>query len=96
MFYAGPNILGQSKNGSAFCASSIKYFVPVQKPNSLNGNHLLKWLKIFGALYSYEFLVWPNIFWPVKNILEPVQGEATLTIIFNMLVSRPEILVHLF
>jgi hypothetical protein len=45
MFCAGPNSLSQFKNVIAFNAPS-KTFVPAQKPNLLNGNHLLVWHKM--------------------------------------------------
>ena len=48
MFCAGPNFLNQSKNLIAFRASS-KTFVREQKPNLLNGNHLLVRHKKFGT-----------------------------------------------
>ena len=48
MICANPNFLSQSKNLTAFSASS-KTFVPAQKPNLLNGNHLLVWHKMFGT-----------------------------------------------
>jgi hypothetical protein len=40
MFCADPNILSQSKHLVAFSAS-LKTSVPTQKPNLINGNHLL-------------------------------------------------------
>jgi hypothetical protein len=46
MFFAGPNVLGHSKNLIAFSASS-KTFVPAQKPILLNANHLFVWDKMF-------------------------------------------------
>ena len=46
MFCAGPNFLSQSKNLIAFSASS-KTFALAQKPNLLNGNHLLVRHKMF-------------------------------------------------
>ena len=48
IFCAGPNFLSQSKNLIAFFASS-KTFVPAQKLNLLNGNHLLIWHKMLGT-----------------------------------------------
>ena len=45
MFCAGPNFLSQSKNLTAFSASS-KTFVPAQKPILLNANHLFVWHKM--------------------------------------------------
>ena len=48
MFCAGLNILCQSKNLTAFNASS-KPFAPAQKTNLLNANHILVWQKIFGT-----------------------------------------------
>ena len=46
MFCAGPNVLSQPKNLTAFSASS-KTFVPVQKTILLNANHLFVWHKMF-------------------------------------------------
>ena len=46
MFCAGPNILSQPKNLTAFNASS-KTFVRAQKPILLNANHLFIWRKMF-------------------------------------------------
>ena len=46
MFRAGPNVLSQPKNLTAFSASS-KTFVPLQKPILLNANHVFVWHKIF-------------------------------------------------
>jgi hypothetical protein len=46
IFCAGPNVLSHSKNLILFSASS-KTFVPAQKPNLLNANHLLVWHKMF-------------------------------------------------
>ena len=46
MFCADPNILSQLKNLTAFSASS-KTFVPAQKANLLNANHLFVWHKMF-------------------------------------------------
>ena len=46
MFCAGPNLLSQPKNLTAFSASS-KTFVPAQKPILLNVNHLFVWHKMF-------------------------------------------------
>ena len=42
---AGTNFLSQTKNLTAFSASS-KTFVPAQKPILLNANHLFVWHKI--------------------------------------------------
>ena len=68
MFCAFPNILSQSKNLIAFSASS-KTFVPAQKPNLLNGNHLLVRYKIFGIGTKCI-----SIFGLAKNILERVSS----------------------
>ena len=46
MFCAGPDILSQLKNLTAFSASSKK-FVPAQKPILLNANHIFVWHKMF-------------------------------------------------
>ena len=46
MFCAGPNILSQHKNVTAFSASS-KTFVLAQTPILLNSNHLFVWHKMF-------------------------------------------------
>ena len=60
MFWAGPNVLCQTKNLTAFSASS-KNFVLAQKPILLNVNHLFIWHKKFG---------------PAQNILGPVKGQG--------------------
>ena len=60
IFCAGPNILSQRKNLTAFSASS-KNFVLAQKPILLKANHLFVWHKKFG---------------PVQNILGPVKGHG--------------------
>jgi len=49
MFCADPNSLSQSKNLTAFSASS-KPFVPTQKPILMNANHLLVWHKMFVTI----------------------------------------------
>ena len=59
-FCAGPSILCQPKNLTAFSASS-KPFVPAQKPILLNANHLFVWHKKFG---------------PAQNVLGPVKGQG--------------------
>jgi hypothetical protein len=46
MFCASSNFLSQSKNLTAFSASS-KTLVPAQKPILLNANHLFVWHKMF-------------------------------------------------
>ena len=46
MFCAGPNVLSQPKNLTAFSASS-KTFVPAQKTNLMNRNHHLVWHKMY-------------------------------------------------
>ena len=46
IFCVGPNFLSQPKNLTAFSASS-KPFVPAQKANLLNANHLFVWHKMF-------------------------------------------------
>ena len=46
LFCAGPNILCQLKNLTAFNASS-KTFVLAPKPILLNANHLFVWYKMF-------------------------------------------------
>jgi hypothetical protein len=46
MFCAGPNILSQPNNLTAFSASS-KTFVRAQKPILLNANHLYDLHKMF-------------------------------------------------
>ena len=48
MFCAGPNILSQPKNLTAFSASS-KTFVLAQKPILLIANHLFVWHKMFAT-----------------------------------------------
>ena len=61
MFCAGPNILGQPKNLTAFSASS-KTFVPSQKTILLDANHLFVWHKKIG---------------PAQNILGPVKQSPS-------------------
>jgi hypothetical protein len=67
MFCASPNFLSQSRNLIAFIASS-KTFLPAQKPNLLNGNHLLVRHKIFGTdtkctqIFSLAHTQWPKYF----------------------------------
>ena len=46
MFWAGPNILSQPKNLTAFSASS-KTFVLAPKTFLLNANYLFFWYKMF-------------------------------------------------
>ena len=46
IFCVGPNFLSQPKNLTALSASS-KTFVPAQKTNLLNANHIFVWLKMF-------------------------------------------------
>ena len=46
MFCANPNFLSQSKNLTAFSASS-KPFVLAQKPILLNANYVFVWHKMF-------------------------------------------------
>ena len=50
MFCAGPNVLSQPKNLTAFSASS-KTFVPAQKPILLNVNYLFVWHKIWHKIF---------------------------------------------
>ena len=69
MFCAGPNFLSQSKHLIAFSAS-LNTFVPAQKPNLLNGNHLLVWHKMFGTGTKCI-----QIFGQAQNILERVEGH---------------------
>ena len=80
MFWAGPNFLSQSKNLIAFSVYSKK-FVPAQKPNLLNGNHLLAYLGL--AQKFYQFLVRPKKFGPAQNILEPIEGQNNNIVIRN-------------
>ena len=67
-FYKSQNVLCYSKNLIAFSASS-KTFVPAQKPNLLNTNHLLVWHKMFwtGTKCIWFFGLAQNILWPVKG-----------------------------
>ena len=67
MYCAGPNFLSKPKTLTAFSASS-RTFVPTQKPNLLNGNHLLVWHEMFGP--------GPTKFGTDKNILGPVKGRG--------------------
>ena len=46
MFCAGPNVLSQPKNLTAFGASSKPFVLP-QKPILLNANYLFVWHKMF-------------------------------------------------
>ena len=77
MFCAGPNILSQPKNLTAFSASS-KPFVSAQKPILLNANHLFVWKKkcLWLAQYVNKFLGWLKKFGPAQNILGPVKGQG--------------------
>jgi hypothetical protein len=62
MFCAGPNILRQPKNLSAFSASSEKFCAGTKVfEEALNAIKFLDWLKKFG---------------PAQNILEPVKGQG--------------------
>ena len=45
--------------------------MPAQKPNLLNGNHLLVWYK-----NVFQFLVRRKIFGPAQNNLGPVKGRG--------------------
>ena len=54
IFCAGSNFLGQFK---CICINaSSKTFVPGQKPNLLNGNHLLVWDKMFGTCTKCTYI----------------------------------------
>ena len=68
MFCAGPNFLRQCKNLIAFSAYT-KTFLPAQKPNLLNGNHLLMWHKMLGTGTKCI-----SIFGLAQTILGPVEG----------------------
>ena len=46
IFCANPDVYAQTKNLTAFSASS-KTFVPTQKPILLNAKHLFVWHKMF-------------------------------------------------
>ena len=73
MFCAGPNILCQPKNLTAFSASS-KTFVPAQKLILLNANHLFVWHNMFvtATIYQLTFgLAQTNC-----TILGPVKGQG--------------------
>ena len=64
LFCAGPNFLCKVKNLIAFSASS-KTFVPAQKLNLLNENHLLVWHKMFVTsaicISSFDILkIWTS------------------------------------
>ena len=61
MFYAGPNLLSQPKNLTAFS----KTFVPAQKPILLNANHLFVWHKM---LVTATTCVNKYIFGPAQKI----------------------------
>ena len=56
MVCAGPNILNQPKNLTAFSASS-KTFVLALKSILLNANHLFVWHKIFMPATYVEIVV---------------------------------------
>ena len=76
IFCAGPNILSQPKNLTAFSAS-LKTFVLAQKPILLNANHLFVWPKcLLLPQYVNRFLVWHKKFGPAQKILGPVQGQG--------------------
>ena len=69
MFCAGPNVLSQPKNLTAFSASS-KAFVPAQKTILLNANHLFVWHKISvtGTIYKYIFSPTQKMWTSTKGI----------------------------
>ena len=69
-FYRSQNVLCRSKNLIPFSVSS-NTFVPAQKPNLLNANHLLVWHKMFGIGTKCI-----SIFGLAQNILEPVEGQG--------------------
>ena len=73
-FYRSQNVLCRSKNLIIFSASS-KTFVPAQKTNLLNGNHLLVWHKMFGTGTKCI-----QIFGQAQNILERVEGQGIRTL----------------
>ena len=58
----------------------LKTFVPAQKPNLLNGNHLLGVCmaeKILGLPQNvHQFLVCPEKFGQAPNILGPVEERG--------------------
>jgi hypothetical protein len=64
------NVLCQSEILIISSASS-KTFVPAQKQNLLNGNHLLVWHKMFGTGTKCMY-----IFGLAQNILERVEGQG--------------------
>ena len=68
MFCAGPKILSQPKNLTAFSAST-KTFVLAQKTILLNANHLFVRHKIFVTLNAVKFLGWLKKFGLAKKIL---------------------------
>ena len=84
IFCASPNVLIRSKNVIVFSDSS-KTFVPAQKPNLLNGNHLLVCTKCLGLAQNvYQFLVPPKKFGAAQNILEPVEGQGIVVLDFRL------------
>ena len=68
--FTGPKMFCAGKNLIPFSASS-KTFVPAQKQNLLNGNHLLVWHKMFGTGTKCI-----SIFGLAQNILKPVKGQG--------------------
>ena len=76
MFCAGPNFSSQSKNLTAFSASS-KTVVRAQKPILLNANHLFVLHKMFvtGTICK-EIFGLAQKFGPAQNILGPVKGQG--------------------
>ena len=78
MFCAGPSILCQPKNLTAFSTSS-KTFVLAQKPIYRMQNIFLfgtKRLWLWQPQYENKFLVWHKTFGPAQNILGPVKGQG--------------------
>ena len=76
IFCAGPNFLSQTKNLTAFSASS-KTFVPAQKSILLNAIIFLSGTKcLWLPQYVNNFLVWHKKFGPAQNILGPVKGQG--------------------
>ena len=74
IFCAGTNFLRWKKNWIESSAAP-KSFIPAQKLNLSNGNHLLVCQKKFGAAIIRKS--WHKKFGPAQNILGPVEGRGT-------------------
>ena len=75
-FCDDPNLM--TKNLIAFIASS-KTLVAAQKPNLVNGNHLLVWHKMFETgtkCIIINFWSDQKKIGPAQKLLEPVEGRG--------------------